>query len=69
MTTELQPDIEAVTIDRIERGLVVLAYMMVLDGPVYAPLFERLAWELQCARAENPKGVRRDDERQPAPRR
>jgi hypothetical protein len=39
-----------VTIERVERGLAVLAYMMSLDGPVYAPLFEKLEKELEMLR-------------------
>jgi hypothetical protein len=33
---------EPITIERVERGLAILAYMMELDGPVYAPLYENL---------------------------
>lgn len=38
MTTQHQP----VTLQRIERGLVVAAYLMELHGPVIAPIFEKL---------------------------
>jgi hypothetical protein len=41
---------EPVTIERIERGLAVLAYLMSRDGPVLAPLFERLERELSMMR-------------------
>lgn len=37
---------QAVTAERIERALVVVAYAMEKDGPIYAPLFERLEREL-----------------------
>jgi hypothetical protein len=32
----------AVTVARLERGLALLAYLIELEGPVYAPLFEKL---------------------------
>jgi hypothetical protein len=35
-----------VTIERLERGMVVLAYLMVRDGDVHAPMYERLECEL-----------------------
>jgi len=41
---------EPVTIERVERGLVILAYLIELDGPVLAPLFERLERELAAMR-------------------
>lgn len=41
---------EPVTIDRLERGLAILAYVMSLDGPVCAPLFEKLERELAAMR-------------------
>lgn len=41
---------EPVTIERLERGLAILAYIMSLDGAVYAPLFERLERELAAMR-------------------
>jgi hypothetical protein len=31
-----------VTIERLENGLALLAYIIVRDGPVYAPLFKKL---------------------------
>ena len=40
-----------VTIERLERGFVLLAYLMSLDGPVHAPLFEKLERELESLRA------------------
>lgn len=42
---------EPVTIERLERGLAIAAYLVVLDGPVMAPVFEKLELELQAARA------------------
>jgi hypothetical protein len=42
---------EEVTTERIERALTLLAYLVVLDGPVLAPLFERLERELATVRA------------------
>jgi hypothetical protein len=35
-----------VTIERLERGLVTLAYIMTRHGAQYAPLFDRLEREL-----------------------
>jgi hypothetical protein len=43
---------EPVTIERLERALAVLAHLVVLDGPVVIPLFERIERELAAARAE-----------------
>jgi hypothetical protein len=40
-----------VTIERIERALALAAYIVTLDGPMAAPLFERLECELARARA------------------
>lgn len=40
-----------VTVERLERGLVLLAYFMSLDGPVYAPLFEKLERERETLRS------------------
>lgn len=40
-----------VTIERLERGLALLAYLIELDGPVYAPLFEKLERELEAMRS------------------
>ena len=42
---------EAVTIERLERGLAFAAYLVVQDGPVAIPLFERLERELETMRA------------------
>jgi hypothetical protein len=41
---------EAVTIERLERGLAVLAYIISLDGPKAASLFEKLERELAAMR-------------------
>ena len=38
-----------VTVERLERGLVLLAHFIALDGDVYVPLFNRLEEELQKA--------------------
>lgn len=40
-----------VSIERLERALALAAYVVVLDGPVAAPLFDRLERELAKARA------------------
>jgi hypothetical protein len=41
-----------VTVERLERGLAVAAYMVMLHGPSAAPTFERLERELAAMRAE-----------------
>lgn len=41
---------EPVTIERLERGLALCAYLVERDGPVVAPLFERLERELAAMR-------------------
>lgn len=43
------PDGE-VTVERLERALAVVAYLIKLDGPKMAPLFERLERELAAMR-------------------
>jgi hypothetical protein len=45
-----RPDEESVTLDRLERGLALAAYLVVLDGPVLAPIFEKLERELEIMR-------------------
>jgi hypothetical protein len=40
--------------ERIERALVLAAYIVVRHGPVYAPLLERLEKELEAARRNDP---------------
>lgn len=40
-----------VTIERLERALAIAAYVVTLDGPIAAPLFNRLERELATARA------------------
>lgn len=37
---------EPVTTERLEKSLLLCAYLVVRDGPVVAPLFERLEREL-----------------------
>jgi hypothetical protein len=41
-----------VTVERLERALVLLAYAMECDGPVYAPLFDKLERELETLRSQ-----------------
>jgi hypothetical protein len=43
---------EPVTIERLERALAFCAYLVVLDGPVVIPLFERIERELAAMRAQ-----------------
>ncbi len=42
-TAQHQP----VTVERVERAMVLLAYMMELDGPVHMPAYERLEQDHQ----------------------
>lgn len=49
---------ESVTVERLERALAVCAYLVVLDGPVLAPIFNRLERELEAMR-ENEDTVAR----------
>jgi hypothetical protein len=39
-TTRNRLDGEPVTLDRLERGLALMAYLVALDGEVLVPLFE-----------------------------
>jgi hypothetical protein len=41
---------EAATIERLERGLALCAYLVVLDDPVVMPLFDNLERELAAIR-------------------
>ncbi|MET4801408.1 hypothetical protein [Bradyrhizobium sp. LB11.1] len=41
---------EPVTIERLERALALCAHLVVRDGPVVVPLFERLERELAAMR-------------------
>lgn len=45
---EAQPDM----ITRIERGMVLLAHIISMDGEVYLPIFARLEAELEAARRQ-----------------
>jgi hypothetical protein len=47
-----RPASEPLTIERIERALLLCAYLVELDGPVVIPLFGRLERDLAEARAE-----------------
>lgn len=48
-----QVTVNVVTIERLERALALAAYIVMLDGPIAAPLFDRLERELAAARATN----------------
>jgi hypothetical protein len=43
---------EAITVERLERGLAIAAYVMSLDGPMCAPLFEKLERDLEAMRRQ-----------------
>lgn len=49
---------EPVTIERLERALALCAYLVVLDGPVMVPIFERLERELAAMRKEEEAVIR-----------
>lgn len=46
-----QPD--EVTVDRLERALAAVSYAILLDGPIYAPVLERLECEIAALRARD----------------
>jgi hypothetical protein len=37
---------DEITLERLERALASVAYAITLDGPIYAPIFERLESEI-----------------------
>jgi hypothetical protein len=41
-----------ITIERVERGLSILAYLIERDGPVYVPHYEKLERELEALRRQ-----------------
>jgi hypothetical protein len=41
-----------VTLVRLERALAAISYAIVLDGPIYAPILERLEREITALRAD-----------------
>jgi hypothetical protein len=43
--------VSTVTKERLERALALAAYLVVLDGPIAAPIFERLERELKAMQA------------------
>jgi hypothetical protein len=43
---------EAVTIERLERALATCAAIVVMDGAIAVPIFERIERELAAARGE-----------------
>ena len=43
---------QPITIERVERALMTVAYIVARHGPVYAPIFERLERELAELRAK-----------------
>jgi hypothetical protein len=54
----LLPKLPEITVERLEWSLAVLAYLMVRDGPVYAPIFNRLERELAAMREAEESVVR-----------
>ena len=42
---------EAVTVERLERAAALCAYLVVRDGPVAVPLFQRIKGELEALRS------------------
>lgn len=47
-----------VSIERLERALALCAYLVVLDGPQLAPIFDRLERELAAAREKEDTVIR-----------
>jgi hypothetical protein len=47
-----------ITVERLERAQALCAYLVVLDGPVAIPWFERLEREVEAARKEQDSIVR-----------
>jgi hypothetical protein len=43
---------EVVTVDRLERALVLCAYLVELDGPKVLPIFERIERDLAASRSQ-----------------
>jgi hypothetical protein len=52
MTTARNRLDEPVTLDRLERGLALLAHLVTLDGEVLLPLFEKLERDLEILRGK-----------------
>jgi hypothetical protein len=52
------PAMSEVSIERLERALALCAYLVVLEGPRLAPIFNRLEQELAAARAKEDAVVR-----------
>lgn len=46
--------VTSLTIERLERALVLVAYIVMRHGPVYAPYIDRLERELERARQNDP---------------
>jgi hypothetical protein len=44
---------DEITVERLERGLAVCAQLVLLDGPVMIPMFERIERELAARRSQN----------------
>jgi hypothetical protein len=42
---------EEATLERLERALAAISYAILLDGPIYAPVLERLEREIAAMRA------------------
>jgi hypothetical protein len=43
---------DEITVPRLERGLAVAAQLVLLDGPIMVPMFERLERELAALRSQ-----------------
>ena len=44
---------DEITPERLERALEAISYAIVLDGPIYAPILERLEREIAARRADD----------------
>jgi hypothetical protein len=43
---------DVVTVERLERALVLCAYLVELDGPIMIPMFQRVERDLAALRAQ-----------------
>jgi hypothetical protein len=43
---------DVITVERLERALVLCAYLVELDGPIMIPMFQRLERDLAVLRAQ-----------------
>jgi hypothetical protein len=44
---------DVITVERLERALVLCAYLVELDGPIMIPLFQRVERDLAAVRSQH----------------